>query len=419
MIGFGHQIFYDWRTTYMNNFELEIQQGPHPTETPVDNLIQALTAAGTQNPWTYCSDCGAGHPGFRLDDKQSRLIITLVAEAETEQYCQYCLQAINPKSNEMEMRSVEWIASGNNGPLHALYDVLSQALMDTMDAAAEDEGIDPKDDASLTDAFINALIQDAQGDRHKVFFIRKGDGFFADGFGISESIITLVKEYEDDTHGRFFFKMEKQDGTVIVSCAETSRNNDSEAELRMLYNMLDKQVPIVTIDEATNDIRRFVEKSTFDSFYEKILTYAQPELPAIEPMDVEGKILIHDLFNSVSETAVIRQFLDEIAMRRGPIGEQDMLRLKSMAKSVFTIIRQVHRKPNGRVFTTYGVPTAFDKPGLASRGVRWSSSLQRISNSYTNWKQELVGPAPAIGEGRAMQKLAVLILTAVLADQLP
>ena len=96
-----------------------------------------------------------------------------------------------------------------------------------------------------------------------------------------------------------------------------------------------------------------------------------------------------------------------------------MLRLKSMAKSVFTIIRQVHRKPNGRVFTTYGVPTAFDKPGLASRGVRWSSSLQRISNSYTNWKQELVGPAPAIGEGRAMQKLAVLILTAVLADQLP
>ena len=81
-----------------------------------------------------------------------------------------------------------------------------------------------------------------------------------------------------------------------------------------------------------------------------------------------------------------------------------MLRLKSMAKSVFT---------------TYGVPTAFDKPALASRGVRWSSSLQRISNSYTNWKQESVGPAPAIGEGRAMQKLAVLILTAVLADQLP
>ena len=124
----------------MKNFELEIQMGDHPDKTPVDNLIQELTAAGTQNPWTYCSDCGAGHPGFRLDDKRNNLVITLVAEAETEQYCQYCLQAINPESSEMEMRSMEWIASGNDGPLHALYDVLSQALMDTMDAAAEDEG---------------------------------------------------------------------------------------------------------------------------------------------------------------------------------------------------------------------------------------------------------------------------------------
>ena len=96
-----------------------------------------------------------------------------------------------------------------------------------------------------------------------------------------------------------------------------------------------------------------------------------------------------------------------------------MLRLKSMAKSVFTIIRQVHRKPTGRVFTTHGVPVAFDKPGLASRGVRWSSSLQRIANSYINWSQELVGPDPAIGEGRAAQKAAVLVLTAVLTDQLP
>ena len=403
----------------MNNFELEIQQGTHPTETPVDNLIRELTAAGIKKPWTYCSDCGAGRPGFRLEDKQSKLIITLIAEAKTEQYCQYCLQAINPESSEMEMRSVEWLATGNTGPLRALYDVLSQALMDTMDEAAKCEEISPEDNSSLTDAFINALIQDTLGDQHKIFFIRKGDGFFADGFGISESIITLVKECEDDTHARFFFKMEKQDGTLIVSCAETSRNNDDEAELRKLYNLLDKQVPIVTIDEATDDIRRFVEKSTFDSFYEKVLTYAQPELPAIEPMDVEGKILIHDLFNSVGETAVIRQFLDEIAMRHGPIGEQEMLRLKSLAKSVFTILRQVHRKPNGRVFMARGIPVAFDKPGLASRGVRWSSSLQRISNSYTNWKQELVGPAPAIGEGRAMQKLAVLILTAVLADQLP
>ena len=65
----------------MKNFELAIQMGAHPTETPVDNLIQALTAAGAKNPWTYCSDCGNGLPGFRLEDEQSKLIITLFAEA--------------------------------------------------------------------------------------------------------------------------------------------------------------------------------------------------------------------------------------------------------------------------------------------------------------------------------------------------
>ena len=68
---------------------------------------------------------------------------------------------------------------------------------------------------------------------------------------------------------------------------------------------------------------------------------------------------------------------------------------------------------------TRGIPVAFDKPGLASRGVRWSSSLQRIANSYITWSRDLVGQDPAIGEGRAAQKTAVLILTAVLADQLP
>lgn len=404
----------------MNNFELEIQLGNTPCdESPVDNLIQALTTAGTQNPWTYCTDCSYGLPGFRLEDAHRKLVITLVAEAETEQYSQYCLQAKNPDTGETEMRSVEWIATGNTGPLHTLYDVLSQALIDTIDEAAKSEEIVPDDDTSLTDDFINALIKDAQSNRHKVFFIRKGNGFFSDSFGISESIITLVKEYEDGSSTRFFFKLEKQDGTIIVSCAETSRNDDEEAELRKLYNLLDKQVPIVTVDTAQEDIRRFVEKSAFDSFYERILTYAQPELSAIEPMDVEGKILIHDLFNSVSETTVIRQFLDEIAMRRGPIGEQEMLRLKCLAKSVFAIIRQVHRKPNGRVFTPHAVPVAFDKPGLASRGVRWSSSLQRIANSYTTWSHDLVGQDPAIGEGRAMHKVAVLVLTAVLADQIP
>lgn len=401
------------------NHELEIQiSSANCDETPVDQYVQSLVSAGTQNKWCWCSEGPGGVSCFRFDDTERGLTTTLVCEAETENYSQYCLEAKNSEG-ATEMRSVEWVAAGNSCPLRTLYTTLVEAMQDAADRVTAGEESDPDDNVTLTNDFIDALIKDAEGDRHKVFFIRKGCGFFADGFGISESIITLVKEWEDETSARFFFKMEKQDGALIVSCAETSRNSDDEAELRKLYNLLDKQVPIITVDEATNDIRRFVEKSTFDSFYQRVLKYCSAELPVIEPMDVDGKILIHDLFNAVSETAVIRQFLDEIAMRRGPIGEQDMVRLKSLAKSVFTIIRQVNRKPNGRVFTPRAVPAAYDKPGLASRGVRWSSCLPRIANAYTTWSHDLVGCDPAMGEGRAMQNVAVLVLTAVLCDQIP
>lgn len=401
----------------MSQHELEIQiSSANCDDTPVDQYVQSLAQAGAKNKWHWCSEGSGGFSGFRLDDTENGFITTLVCEAETENYSQYCLEAKN-KEGATEMRSVEWVAAGNPCLLRTLYNTLVDAMQDAADRVIADKEAD--DNVTLTNNFIDALIKDAEGNRHKVFFIRKGSGFFADGFGISESIITLVKEWEDDDSARFFFKMEKQDGTIIVSCAETSRNSNDEAELRKLYNLLDKQVPVITVDEATEDIRRFVEKSTFDSFYERVLSHANAEPPAIEPMDVEGKVLIHDLFNSVNETAVVRQFMDEIAMRRGPIGEQDMLRLKSLAKSVFTIIRQTYRKPNGRVFTTRAVPVAYDRPGLASRGVRWSSCLSRIANAYTTWSHNLVGSDPAIGEARAMQKCAVLILTAALSDQIP
>ncbi len=401
----------------MNNFELEFQLGTNSEETPIDALIQELLTAGTKNPWAHCPDCGSGVAGFRLDDKERNYIISLFAEAQTEDYFQTVLEVKNPDGST-EMRSMEWIAAGNSGPLLTLYGVLSQALLDQTKGATDSEGIDPEDDATLTDAFVDALIRDVQGTRHRVTFERKGNGFIADGFGISESTITLTQEDEDDTHARFLIKLEKQNGDVILSCLETSRHTDEEAEVRKLYRLLDEQVPIVTIDEATEDVRRFVERSNFDAFFDRVLTHAQPELPAITSEDIEGKVLIYDLFTSVGETAVIRQFLDEIAIRRGPLDEPSYKRLKALAQSVFSMMRNTKREPNGRVFTSHAVAVAYDKPGLASRGVRWSSCLSRIANSYTTWF-DLVGQNPAIGEGRAMQMCAVLILTAILKDQIP
>ena len=401
----------------MSQHELEIQiSSANCDVTPVDQYVQSLAQAGAKNKWQWCSEGPGGFSGFRLDDTENGFITTLVCEAETEHYSQYCLEAKN-HDGATEMRSVEWVAAGNPCLLRTLYTTLVDAMQNAADGMTDKEEIDPEDDITLTNAFVDALIRDVQGERHRVQFIRKGDGFFADSFGISESAITLTKEWSDEESDRFFIKLEKPDGTLVLSMAETSRRHNSEAELRNLYQLLDKQLPIVTVDTASEDVRRYIESSTMDAFFDRVLECAQPELPAIDPVDAEGKVLIYDLFTSVCETTVIRQFLDEVSIRKGPLSEPRYKQLKSLAQSVFTIIRNTNRRPNGYVFTTRAVPVA-ESNGLASRAVKWSSNLSRIANAYVSWGIELVGQDPAAGEGRTSNKLAVLVLAAILADHI-
>ena len=399
--------------------ELEIQIGITPCEeTPVDNYVQELVAAGTQNPWAYLPNGAAGLPCFRFEDKARNLSTVLVCEAETAEYCQYRLEATNA-DGETEMRSVEWIAAGKSGPLRKLHATLWQAEQDAQKTVKEDAGIDPDDDITMTDEFIDALLLDVQGNRNDIHFERDGDTFVAGSFGHSESTIILTKEWENDEFAQFLIKVVKPDGTLLLSCAETSKHTNDEAELRLLYRLLDEKIPIVSIDEGTVDIQRFVENKKFDKFYDRVVQHAIPEMHTIDTAPPEHAVLIYDIFENVSEPRVIQQFLDEISIRRGPFSDREYKRLKALAQSVFAFFRNTQRCPNGRVFDTRAVPVAFDKSGLASRGVRWSASLSRIANAYTTWGFDVVGQNPAIGEARAMNKVAVMILTAILADQLP
>lgn len=401
----------------MNN-KLEIQIGITPCkETPVDNYVQELIAAGTQNPWAYLPNGAAGLPCFRLEDQKRQLITLLVCEAETAEYCQYRLEATNA-DGETEMRSVEWIAAGNSGPLRTLYATLWQARQDAQKAVNDGVGIDPDDDITLTNAFIDALLQDVQGNRNDVQFERDGDAFVSGSFGHSESTITLTKEWENEGSAQFLIKVEKPDGTLLLSCAETSKHTNDEAELRMLYRLLDEKIPIVSIDEGTRDIQRFIENKAFDKFFDCVVQHAIPEMHTINDAPTEHAVLIYDIFECVSEPRVVQQFLDEISIRRNGISASECSRLKSLAKSVFNIFRNTHRCPNGHVFTGRAIPT-YDNPGLANRGLNWSASLSRIANAYTTWGFDVVGQDPAIGDARTMNKIAVLILAAILADQLP
>ena len=398
--------------------ELEIQIGITPCEeTPVNNYVQELVAAGTQNPWAYLPNGAAGLPCFRLEDKNRKLITALVCEAETAEYCQYRLEATNA-DGETEMRSVEWIAAGNSGPLCTLYATLWQAQQDAQKAVNDGAGIDPDDDITMTNEFIDALLQDVQGNRNDVQFERNGDAFVSGSFGHSESTITLTKEWENAESSQFLIKVEKPDGNLLLSCAETSKHTNDEAELRMLYRLLDEKIPIVSIDEGTRDIQRFIENKSFDKFFDRVVKHAIPEMHTIDDAPTEHAVLIYDIFESVSEPRVIQHFLDEVSIRRGPLSDREYKRLKTLAQSAFAFFRNTHRCPNGHVFTGRAIPT-YDNPGLANRGLNWSASLFRIANAYTTWGFDVVGQDPAIGDARTMNKIAVLILAAILADQLP
>lgn len=395
------------------NHELEIQiTNSFCDETPVDNLVHELTQAGTKLPWKPIPP-ESGCTGFRFYDDERDVTISLTCEAQTEEYFQYRLESCT-KDGTVEMNSVEWILSSSTGPLHELYTTLLMA----MQSEYKDNASTESDEKTFSEKFLDALLQDIQGQRPGISFERTDDGFVSESFGTSESVITLTLEYEDDESARFFLKVEKPDESIVFSCDECSKHSNTEAKLRKMFRLLNEKVPIIDVDDASQDLHTFVERKAFDAFFERILTNAIPVVTPIERDNTDGMVLIYDIFSAVAEVPVIRHFLDEIAIRKGPLSELEYKRLKVLAQSTFAMIRHTKRNPNGRVFTGRTVPIAYNRPGIPIRQIRCSSNVSRIANSYTSWPRDIFGEKPAMSEASIMNRCAVLILAAILADQI-
>lgn len=268
------------------------------------------------------------------------------------------------------------------------------------------------------DHFVDALIRDAQGLRTDMHFVRTKNGFFVESFGISESCLTLSKEWSDESSARFILKVEKPDGTPVLSCTETSKDFDNEAELRKLYGLLDEKLPVTAPHDVAQDMCRFVEKKAFDTFFDGVLTHGTPIVAPIDPNTDEDKVLIYDIFYGIGEASVIRHFLDEIAIRKGPLSEPEYKRYKALAQSAVAMIRNTTRHPNGMFFNGLTVPFTCDSPGTPSCQARFASSISRIANAFTTWPHDIFGDTPATSEAQIAHRCAVLILAAILADQI-
>ncbi len=247
---------------------------------------------------------------------------------------------------------------------------------------------------------LDALTRAVQGPRKSIWFERHGNDFVVEGFGVSESTITVKQDWRTDTDAQYSIKMMKPDGTLVLSCSEVSKHGDDEAELRALFHLLDRELPVVSVDIATKDVEFFIEARAFDEFFDHILEKSVPPISITVDGSCEHAVLIFDIFEGVSEASVIRHFLDEVKLRRGPISEPEYKRLKALAQAVFSIMRNVHKNP------TDGFNT----------GVH--SSIAKIAHSYTTWPLDIFGETPVMSEGTIANRCAVLILAAILADQI-
>ena len=163
---------------------------------------------------------------------------------------------------------------------------------------------------------------------------------------------------------------------------------------------------------------RFVEKKAFDTFFDGVLTHGAPIAASIDPNTDEDKVLIYDIFYGIGEASVIRHFLDEVAIRKGPLSEPEYKRYKALAQSAVAMIRNTTRHPNGMFFNGLTVPFTCDGPGIPSCQTRFASSISRIANAFTTWPRDIFGDNPATSEAQIAHRCAVLILAAILADQI-
>ncbi len=377
-------------------------------QTPVDTYIGKLLADAKsgfkETMWETIPTKVPCSPTYKICDVDAGYVSEL-SRLPAGKFVKYALTTTEIESGRTIYSAIEWICQKSKestlGDLYTLRcDFLMQQENDTKVIKTLENATEIAN-AQLTNEFIDALTRAVQGPRKSIWFERQGNDFVVDSFGISESTITVKQDWRTDTDAQYSIKMLKPDGTLILSCIETSKNGDNEAELRHLYHLLDRELPLVSTDVGAKDVAYFIEARAFDSFFDRILEDAIPAICTTKDASSENAVLIYDIFEGVSEANTIRHFLDEVKLRRGPMSEPEYKRLKEMAQAVFRIMRNVHKNP--AVVPNTG----------------FHSSIARIANSYTSWAHDVFGENPVMSEATIANRCAVLILAAILADQIP
>lgn len=392
----------------------------NPAERYADLLLDDAKAGFQKYRWDIVPNKdNPAAPTFLIIDEEQGLVSHLSKGESDGKFAKFTMTTTGADGcvvySSMEMVSPE----GHDSVLRDIYLCRAEYIMEQETAkAAASEPIDPEDDSSIVDDFVQALLQDARARTHSLTYSRQpDDSFVCESFGISETRIILTKEYETDHSDRYKVSLEYPDGSEVISCT-TVAQLDVESELRELYALVSQQYPETYKDIAVKDAERFICNMRYQELLDRVLANAITPVSSEAPPS-EGRYLVMDIIKAAPSPRVIaRHLIDELNKRYGVIPESECLRIRELVESTINSITHLKREPNGFTFTGRGIPVARDKDNRPSRDCRWSSCLSRVANSWTTWPADVYGTDVDMNSKTVLTRISTLVVAAVLCEEL-
>ena len=393
----------------------------NPCESYAAQILEDAKAGFQKFRWdTIPNDERPYLPTFKIFDETAGLVTELSRTDNTGKFARYTMTTTKDADGSVVYSSMEMVTVDEpDSVLRDIYQCRAEYVMkQEVDAESEREPIDPEDDSSIVDYFVQALLQDARARTPSLHYSRQpDDSFICESFGISETRIILTKEYETDHSDRYKVSLEYPDGSEVISCT-TVAQLDVESELRELYALVSQQYPETYKDIAVKDAERFICNMRYQELLDRVLANAITPVSSEAPPS-EGRYLVMDIIKAAPSPRVIaRHLIDELNKRYGVIPESECLRIRELVESTINSITHLKREPNGYTFTGRGIPVARDKDNRPSRDCRWSSCLSRVANSWTTWPADVYGTDVDMNSKTVLTRISTLVVAAVLCEEL-
>ena len=379
----------------------------NPAERYADLILDDAKAGFKKYRWDLVPN--KEHPAaptFLIIDEEQGLVSHLSKGESDGKYAKFTMTTTGADGcvvySSMEMVSPE----EPDSVLRDIYLCRAEYVMEQETAnAATPELIDPEDDSTIVDEFVQALLTDARARTHSLTYSRQpDDSFVCDSFGISETRIVLKKEFETDHSDKYTVSLEYPDGSEVISCMEVSEL-DVDSDLRELYTLISQQCPETYTDIAVRDTERFICNMRYQRMLDRALARDLTSVNAEVPLDEKGGYLVMDILKAAPSPRVIaRHLIDELNKRKGVLPEAESMRIRELVESTINSITHLKREPNG-----------FNFPGK-DNPCCWS--LSSVANAWTNLPASVYGVDVDMNSKTVLTRIATLIVAAVLCDQL-